>query len=468
MLKSKIRPSFTDGPIFTRMLLFVIPLMLTGVLQQLYNMADNIVVGQFSGDPDALAAVGSTSSLTALIINFLLGIGAGSSVVIAQFFGARDEKNVSRTVHTAMTFSFIGGLVFMAIGLVCAKPALTLMGTNEDLLEKAVLYMTIICLGIPASSVYNFGASILRSVGDSKTALYILSISGVINVLLNLFFVIVCNMSVAGVALATIISQYVSAISVAIILIKRKGVCYNLNFRKLKIEKPLLVRIMGFGIPIALQSSLFSLSNIVFTSAVNTFPKHTISAKTIAFNIETITYTAMNAFSQAAMTFTAQNYGAKKYKRLNRIVLFATLSVTAVGILISQTEIFFGRDLALLYIESADPNKEAVISDVLEIFKTMLATYFLCGIMEVMSGVLKGIGYSMSSMICSLIGLGIRVGWVLFVTPTERFHTIFGLVVAYPLSWGASIILLGAMLIYAWHRLGIWREAKAEKLNITR
>jgi putative MATE family efflux protein len=450
------------------MLLFAIPLMLTGVLQQVYNMADNIIVGRFSGDPDALAAVGSTSSLTALIINCLLGIGGGSSVVIAQFFGARDEKSVSRTVHTSMTFSFIGGLVFTVIGIACAKPALTLMGTNKDLLEKAVLYMTIICLGIPASSIYNFGAAVLRSVGDSKTSLYILSTSGIINVLLNLLFVIVFNMSIAGVALATIISQYASAAAVVIVLVKRKEVCYNLNFRKLRIEKNLLARIMRFGVPIALQSSLFSLSNIVFTSAVNTFPKHTISAKTIAFNIEVLTYTSMNAFSQAAMTFAAQNYGAKKYRRLNRIAVYAILSVAAVGILISQIEIFFGRELALLYIESSDPNKEAVISDVLEIFKTMLTTYFLCGIMEVMSGVLKGIGYSVSSMVCSLIGLGVRVGWVLLLTPTARFHTIFGLVVAYPLSWGASIILLGAALIYAWHKRGIWCGARTEKLNITK
>jgi len=465
MLKSKTKASLTEGPILTRMLLFVFPLILTGVLQVMYNMADNIVVGQFSGDPDALAAVGSTASLTTLIINFLIGIASGAGVVIAQFYGAKNEQEVSRTVHTAMTFSFIGGIVFMGIGLACAEPVLILMGTKKDLLDKAVLYMIIICLGIPASSIYNFGASILRSVGDSKTSLYILSASGIINVVLNLVFVIVFNMSVVGVALATIISQYVSAIAVITVLIKRKGTSYNLNFKRLRIEKRLLVRIMKFGLPIAFQSSLFSIANIIITGAVNTFPKHTISAKTIAFNIEGITYTAMNAFSHAAMTFAGQNYGAKKYHRLNKIFIYAVLSVTAIGILISQIEIFFGEELALLYVEADDPNKAAVVADVLEIFKIMLATYFLCGIMDTMSGILKGLGFSVSSMLASVIGVFVRVCWVIFVTPTERFHTIFGLFVSYPISWIVSIMLLGVCCIYAWHKLGIWWGAREERLN---
>ena len=465
MVKSKAKQNLTEGPIFSRMLLFVLPIILTGVLQVVYNMADNIVVGRFSGDPNALGAVGSTASLTVLIVNIMVNISAGAGVVIAQFYGARDAEKVSRTVHTAMAFSVVGGIVCMAVGLVFARPLLTLMGTQAVFYDNAVLYMTIVCLGIPASSVYNFGAAVLRSVGDSKTSLYILAASGLVNVVLNLFFVLTCGMSVDGVALATIISQYLSAAAVVVVLIKRRTESYSLRLRALRIEMHLLSRILRIGIPMALQSSLFSISNIIVTGAVNTFPPHVVSAKTIAFNIEGITYTVMNAFANAAMTFIGQNYGAKRFGRINKAFLYALIQVTVAGILVAQTEILLARPLASLYIGATDPARELIVRSVIEIFNIMLATYFLCGIMETVSGVLKGLGFSISSMIASLIGLALRVGWILFVTPTEKFHTIFGLFVSYTISWIFTILLLLGCCVYAWKKLGIMRLAREEKTH---
>ncbi len=464
MTKVKSKASLTEGPIFSRLLLFVIPIVLTGVLQVMYNMADNIVVGRFSGDPNALGAVGSTSSLTILIVNIMLNISAGAGVVIAQFYGARDSDKVSRAVHTSMAFSVIGGIACMVVGIVFARPLLTLMGTQEIFYDKAVLYMTIICCGIPASSIYNFGAAILRSIGDSKTSLYILTASGLINVGFNLFFVLVCHMTVDGVAYATIISQYASAIAVVVVLMKRRGESYRLNLRNLRMEMGMLGRILRIGIPMALQSSLFSISNIIVTGAVNTFPPHVVSAKTIAFNIEGITYTVMNAFANAAMTFVGQNYGARKFRRLNKVFIYALIQVAVAGILVAQAEILLAEPLSSLYIGENDPNRTLIIEAVLEIFNIMLITYFLCGIMEVISGVLKGIGFSVSSMVASLIGLALRVAWILFVTPTEKFHTIFGLFVSYTLSWILTILLLLVCCAYAWKKLEIMRLAREEKL----
>ncbi len=466
MLKTKKMVSLTEGPIFTRLLLFVVPLVLSGVLQVMYNMADNIVVGRFSGDYDALGAVGSTASFTTLITNFMISISSGAGVIVAQFYGAKNDKDVSRTVHTSMALSVVGGILFMIAGLLFIRPILTVMGTQDIYYDKAVLYATIICFGIPATSILNFGASILRSIGDSKSSLYILGVSGLVNVALNLVFVILCGMAVEGVAIATIISQYISAVAIVVVLVRRKNESYALNFKKLRLELPLVSRIMRIGLPIAFQSSLFSISNIIVTSTVNTFPPAVVSAKTIAFNIEGITYTVMNAFSNAAMTFIGQNYGAKKFRRINRIFIWALIQVAAAGILVAQVEILFGRQLASLYIDSVDPSREAIIQAVLDIFNIMLATYFLCGIMEVISGVLKGLGFSVSSMVASLIGLFIRVGWLLFITPMEKFHTIFGLFFSYTISWLVTIVLLLVCCFYAWRKLGIWKYVREEKATL--
>jgi len=296
----KIRKNFTEGPIFFRITAFAIPLMLTGILQICYNMADNIVVGKFSNDPVALAAVGCTSSFNNLIINLLLGVAAGTSVVVSQLYGANERRMVERTVHTSFLFSFFGGIVLMTVGMLLARPVLTLMGTKPEVIDKSVLYMKIICCGIPANSVYNFGASVFRAVGNSRLPLIILASSGLVNVGLNVFFVVGAGKSVDGVALATIISQYISAFAVIFALTLKKGESYQISFKKMCFDSRLLKRVLRYGIPNGIQSSMFSISNMMIASAVNTFPTTTVSANTIASNIDALAYTTMNSFSQAA------------------------------------------------------------------------------------------------------------------------------------------------------------------------
>ncbi|MBO7196412.1 MAG: MATE family efflux transporter [Clostridia bacterium] len=451
MTKSKSKRDLTEGPLFVPMIQFVIPIILTGMLQIFYNMADNIVVGQFSGDELALAAVGSTSSLSNLIVNLLMGIAGGSGVVIAQSYGARELDKLSRAVHTSVVFSFLGGIGFCILGLLISSPALTLMGTKPELMSRALLYMRIICAGIPAMSVYNFGAAALRSVGDSKTPLFILSLSGLMNVLLNLFLVIVCNMSVAGVALATIASQYISAIAVITILLKRKGKPYTLNPRELKIDPQLLKKILALGLPAGFQGTLFSISNIILTAGINTLPTSDISGKTIAINIEGLVHTSMNSYLHSAMTFTGQNYGARKPDRIKKSIIYAVIQVTVIGIVGGQLLNLFGEPLAKLYIDAADPNKEAVLSAALELMSFMLAVYFMCGIMDTLSGALRGLGYSTIPMIVSIGAICVlRAIWVTFVFPTEKFNSLIGIYTIYPISWflGLSALAISLLILF--------------------
>lgn len=454
MAFSKTKQSLTEGPIFTRMALYVLPIMLTGILQLLYNMADHMVVGQFSGDTTALAAVGSTASLTNLIVNLFMGITAGAGVIVARNYGAKDYDTLSRAVHTSMLFALIGGIAFSIIGIAVSAPALELMGTKSEILDKATLYMRIICLGVPATAVYNFGATILRSVGDSKTPLFILSTSGLVNIGLNLFFVIVCGMSVEGVALATIISQYISASVVVVILNKRKDTVYALNFKKLKINKKLLALILRYGIPAGIQSSLFSISNVMITSAVNSFDTATVSGKTIAGNIDGILYTSLNSYLHAAMTFTAQNYGAGKPDRIKKSLGLALLQVLVVGLSLSSILLLFGREFASLFIDAHDPNKEAVMRAVMGMLYVTVPPYFMCGVMETLSGTLRGLGYSMAPMVMSVGGIcGIRILWILTAFQLEPLHNIGGLYLCYPITWTATALMLFITLLIIWQKV---------------
>ncbi len=452
--------NFTEGPLFFKIILFAIPIMLTGILQVMYNMADHIVVGQFSGDTLALAAVGSTASLTGLVVNLLVGISAGTGVVVAQAYGAKHNELVSKALHTSITFAAIGGIVFMVIGILVSEPALIAMDTKPELLEKASLYMKIVCCGIPASAVYNFSASALRSTGDSKTPLMILSISGLANVLFNILFVVVFHMTVDGVALATIISQYISAAWVLMVLIIRKNESYALDFKKLGIDKRVLLRVLRYGVPAGIQTSLFSISNILLTSASNVFSNVDISAKTIIGNIDSVAYTTMNSYLHAAMTVTAQNYGAGEYKRINKAFLYSLLQVTVIGIAVGQLILLFSNNLMSLFINSADPNKELILEKGRELLVIMLNTYFLCGIMETLSGSLRGLGYSLTPMLISVGGIcGIRILWIYTAFPLEALHTMPGLFLAYPISWAATILMLVIVCVFAWRRLGRMRRA---------
>lgn len=338
MSAARLKKDFTEGPLFFRITLFALPIMLTGLLQIFYGMADHIVVGRYSSDPNALAAVGCTASLTTLIVNFLLGIGGGAGVVIAQCYGARDGGRLSRAVHTSLIFATVGGIAFCGLGLLISRPVLTLMGTKPEILDSATLYFRIICLGIPANAIYNFAAAVLRSTGDSRTPLIILSSTGLINVALNLFFVICCHMTVEGVALATIISQYISALVVVIVLSMKKGEPYRFSFSRLKFDKSIFHAILRYGIPSGIQSSMFNVANVLLASAVNTFPTTTVTANTIAGSVDAITYTTMNSFAQAAMTFVGQNYGALKRERIKKSIIYCVIQVLSVGSLVSGIE----------------------------------------------------------------------------------------------------------------------------------
>ncbi len=440
----------TEGPIFGRMTLFALPIMLTGILQILYTMADNIIVGQFSGDTNALGAVGSTSTLNSLILTLLLGISIGTSVVVAQAYGAKNEKVVSRAVHTALSFSLIGGIVFMIAGLLVSRPALVLMGTRPVLLDGAVLYFRIICIGIPASAVYNFAAGILRSIGDSKTPLIILASTGLVNVVLNLFFVCVCGMSVEGVAIATVVSQYLSATVAVFVLWRKRSECYGFSFKKICIDTRQLGRILRLGIPSGLQSAMFSISNMLIVSGINTLGDHAIKANTIAGNIDAITYLACNAFSAAVMTFTGQNYGAGKMDRVKKTVIYGLIQVTVFGIAFGQILLLFADQLSSLYIAGDDPYRAEILALTDGVLILLLNIYFVCGLMDVMAGVLKGLGYSLAPMIISIVCIcGIRILWRYVAFPIEAFNSIEGIYLSYPISWSVAFICYLTLYIIA-------------------
>jgi putative MATE family efflux protein len=450
MVKTK---SLTEGPIFSRLFFFTLPLIATGLLQVFYNMADSIVVGSFSGDELALAATGSTASLTALIVNILLGFATGGGVVIAQHFGAKDHENLERTVHTASALAIIGGILFGAIAFIFAEDFLILMGTQEVLLSRATLYFRIIALGIPASTIFNFGAAILRSVGNSKIQLYILSSTGLANVLLNLMFVICFGMTVDGVALATIISQYLSAIAAVIVLLKWKDDSARLNPRKIKIHGATVVRILKIALPTCLQSTLFSISNVLIQTAANGLPTLALSAKTIAGNIDNFVYTAIYAFSNSTMPFVAQNYGAKKFDRIKKIILISAIQIVMVGVVLGQSLLFFGADIAALFIDAADPNKAQIIEYSLEIMRILLNIYFMCGIMDMLSASLRGLGNSIVPMIIGIVGIcGIRLVWIFFFFPMEPLHNLTGLYLSYPITWVFCITALVIALMVTWKK----------------
>ncbi len=465
MVKSK---SLTEGPIFSRLLLFTVPLMLTGLLQVFYNMADNIVVGSFSGDELALAATGSTGALTALIVNTLTAFATGSGVVIAQSFGAKDYNSLSKSIHTAMTLSVIGGLSLGVIAFTFSELFLGLMGTQEILMSRATLYFRIISLGIPASTVFNFGAAVLRSLGNSKIQLYILGTTGIVNVILNLFFVIVCKMTVDGVALATVISQYLSAVTVVIILCNVKDKNTRLDLKKLKIHTNLLKKILKIALPACLQTSLFSLSNIMIQAAANELPTLALSAKTIAANIDNLVYTAINSYSNSTMTFVAQNYGAKNMERVKKSIFTAAFQVTAVGVIIGQILLFFGERLAALFIDPLDPNKVQVIEYSMEIMRIILNIYFMCGIMDMLSGALRGLGNAVLPMIIGLIGVcGIRLVWIFCFFPMEHLHNLTGLYLSYPITWVFCITALGIALAVEWRKRKKECSSQGEQLVLT-
>lgn len=423
----------TSGPLLKKIIVFTIPILLSGVLQLLFNAADIIVVGNFAGD-NAMAAVGSTASLVSLMTNLFIGISAGANVAVANFYGSKDDEAVQETVHTSVILSVVGGAGLMLIGLLLARPILELMGSPEAVLPLSALYLRIFFLGMPGSLLFNFCASILRATGDTKHPLYYLSVAGILNVVLNLFFVIVLNMSVAGVALATIISQYVSAF-----LIVRRMARLNSSIRirwsKLRVSKSKLLRILRVGIPAGIQSSLFALSNVVIQSAINSFGEVVMAANTASTNIEGFVYIAMNSVYQAAMNFSGQNYGAGRYKRLHKVLFECLGLVTFVGLVLGGGAYLFGRPLLHIYTDSA-----MVITFGLQRMEIICLTYFLCGWMDTIVGVMRGMGYGIMPMLVSLVGSCLfRILWV--QTIFQVYHTLPMLYISWPITWVITFLM---------------------------
>lgn len=416
-----------SGPILKKVLVFSIPLMLSGVLQLLFNAADIIVVGRFAGS-QSLAAVGSTTSLINLLINIFIGLSIGVNVMVARYYGAKLHKDVSETVHTAIAISLLSGLFLVVVGFFSSRFLLELMGTPDDVIDKAVLYMQIYFAGMPAIMAYNFGSAILRAIGDTKRPLYFLLLSGIVNIVLNLFFVIEFHMDVAGVALATVLSQCISTVLVLRCLTKMQG-SLKLNLFKLRIDKRKLFQIVKIGLPAGMQGAIFSISNVLIQSSVNSFGSIAMAGNTASANIEGFVYTAMNAVYQTNLSFTSQNIGGKQYSRVKKILLVCLLTVTVVGMLLGFGAYFGGRSLLGVY--SSDPE---VISFGMLRLSIICTTYFMCGWMDTIVGSLRGIGYSVLPMIVSLTGAcGLRVLWIFAVFP--HFHSLTVLYLSYPISW---------------------------------
>ncbi len=417
-----------NGPLLGKILIFYVPLMLSGILQLLFNAADIVVVGRYAGN-GALAAVGSTGSLINLLVNVFIGLSVGANVLVARFYGSGQKKELSEMVHTAIATALVSGIILVFVGILVAKPALQLMDTPEDVISQSVLYMRIYFVGMPVMMLYNFGSAVLRAVGDTRRPLYYLLIAGVVNVLLNLLFVIVFCMGVAGVAIATVISQGISAALVLRCLMRSESE-YRLDLAQLTIVKDKLVKMLKIGLPAGLQGSLFSISNVLIQSSVNSFGSIAMAGNTVASNIEGFVYTAMNAFHQTAISFTGQNFGARKYQRIGRIALICETLVMAVGLILGNGAYLFSDTLLQIYA----PGDEKVISYGMLRMSIISTTYCLCGMMDVMVGSLRGMGYSIMPMIVSLTGACLfRVVWI--ATVFQEHRTLQCLYWSYPISW---------------------------------
>lgn len=420
-----------EGPIFKSVIIYTIPIILTGLLQLLFNAADLIVVGWFSGS-DSVAAVGATSALTNLIVNLFIGLSLGAGVAVAQGIGAKNDKLTSEAVHTAIPVAAISGIFLTVIGILFSRNFLELMGTPEGkLLRLASVYMQLYFAGMTFSMIYNFGSAILRAAGDTRSPLIFLTVAGVLNVILNIIFVALFKMDVAGVALATSISQAVSAVLVVRELMRRQDAC-RFNLQKMRIHKGALGRMVRIGVPAGLQGSLFSISNVLIQSSVNSFGAAHMSGSAAASSIEGFCYVTMNSFHQTALNFCGQNYGACDFKRVKRITWVCLMTVAAAGFIVGNLSYIFGRELLGIYITDSPE----AINYGMERLKFMLIPYFLCGIMDTTTGAMRGIGSSVIPMIITVVGVCVmRIVWIYTVFAMPQYHSFSGLFISYPISW---------------------------------
>ena len=434
-----------NGPLGGKIIRFALPLMFSSMLQLLFNAADVIVVGRFAGS-EALAAVGSTGSLVNLLLNLFVGMSVGANVVVARALGAKKRHGANNAVHTSILLSLIGGVIIGIIGMVFAKPLLKLMSFPENVIDLSAVYMRVYFAGMPAVLLYNYGSAILRAIGDTKRPLVILLLAGILNVGLNLFFVINLHMSVAGVALATIISQILSAALVLRCLAKGSGII-KFEFKKLKMHKRSFLKILKIGIPAGLQGMVFSFSNIVLQSTINTFESDVMAGNAASGNIEGFIYVAMNSFYQAAITFTGQNMGAGQYKRIPKILKWCYTYCTAISIVLISLTVVFSRQLLEIYTSS-----EPVIEAGMIRLRYVCGPYVLCGLMEVSLGVLRGMGLSLLPTIVSILGAcGLRLLWIAFVFP--MFNTINAVYAVYPVSWSVTVAAHVVCIIISYKRL---------------
>ena len=432
------RMDMTEGPLTTKIIKFTIPVMLTGILQLLFNTADVIVVGRFTGKT-ALAAVGSTGSLINLLVSLFMGLSIGTNVLVARYQGAKDDKAVSETVHTSIALGIVGGLILLIIGVVATRPLLEMMATPEDVIDQSTLYMRILFFGMPLNLILNFGAAILRAIGDTKRPLYYLTIAGVINLFLNIFLVTVFSLGVAGVAIATVISEGVSCVLILLCLKHETG-AIRLYFNRIKINPSKCVDIMKIGLPAGLQGCIFSISNVIIQSSVNSFGSTVMAGNTAASNIEGFVYVSMNSLHQTCISFTSQNFGAGKFKRIKMVLINCLVIVAITGLVLGNSAYFFGKFLLSAYNNEAEVISYGLIR--LSIISTM---YFLCGLMDVMVGAMRGIGYSILPMIVSLVGAcGLRIVWI--YTVFAKFRTLDILFISYPVTW--TITFLSHLVCY--------------------
>lgn len=433
--KNRYEIDMCNGTIMDKLISFSLPLMLSGILQLLFNAVDIIVVGHFGADSStSLAAVGSTTALINLFTTLFIGVSLGSNVLAARYFAAGRNQEMSETVHTSILFALISGIVMAMVGFFCARGALLLMDTPDNVIDLAALYMKIYFLGMPAFMLYNFGAAILRAVGDTKRPLLFLIISGVTNAILNLILVIVFHLDVAGVAIATVISQVISCVLVLLCLIRTES-SYQLRFSKLSIRWAYLSQIFQVGIPAGIQSTVITFSNVLLQSSVNSFGSTAMAGYTAANNIFGFLYAAVNAVSQACMSFTSQNYGVGKKKRMDRVLFNCLILSVTVALALGVGAYAGGNTLLRIY-----TSDEAVIACGMEILLYTTVTYFLCGIMDLIPGAMRGMGRSAVPMILSIIGtVGTRIVWIYLIFPSHRSLAV--LFISYPASWMITILL---------------------------
>ena len=460
MKKNKYEIDMCNGSIMDKLISFSLPLMLSGILQLMFNAVDIVVVGRFSGS-QALAAVGSTTALINIFTNLFIGISLGANVLAARFYASGREKEMSETVHTAITLALISGIIMAGVGLLLAKLALELMGTPSDVIELSTLYMRIYFCGMPFFMLYNYGAAILRAVGDTKRPLIFLIISGVANAGLNMILVIIFHMGVAGVGIGTVISQLISCILVLRCLYKSEG-CYQLRFSKLRIQKVYLRQIFQVGIPAGIQGTVINFSNALLQSSVNSFGSTAMAGYTAANNILGFLYVSVNAVTQACMSFTSQNYGVGKYKRMDRVLINCLILSVVISGVLGCGSYAFGTEILKVYTE--DPK---VIQCGLEILSMTTVTYFLCGIMDLFPGALRGMGRSGVPMILSIIGtVGTRIVWIFMLFPQHR--SLEFLFISYPVSWLFTIVMQVICFyfvrkqVHAKERERMMREAQAK------